>query len=94
MRQRRFDDPEGRIDIRLHRRVEILARDIEDRRPGLLPRRVADQDIQSTQTAHGIGHQLLAKASSRRSPGSAIALRPSALISSITSFASGSSDGK
>ena len=58
MRQRRFNHPKGRIDVSLHRRVEIFARNIENRLACLLPRRIAHQNIQATELVHRISDQL------------------------------------
>ena len=80
MRQRRFDDPERRVDVGLHRRVEILAGDVEDRLPRLLPRRVADQDVEPAElAARRRATSSRQNASWRRSPGMATALAPLAL---------------
>src|ERR1700722_17030552 len=61
VRQRRLDDPERRIDVGLHRCVEMLTADIEDGGARLLPAGIADDDIQTAQTLDRLFHQLLAK---------------------------------
>ena len=61
VRQRRLDDPERRIDVGLHRRVELLGRDVEDRRVRLLAAGVADQDVEAAEAADGSVDQLLAE---------------------------------
>ncbi len=61
MRQRRLDDPERGIDIRLHGRVEILRGDVEDRLAALLPRGVADHDVETSEPLPGLLDQLLAE---------------------------------
>src|ERR1700704_3797625 len=61
MRQGRLDDPEWRIDVGLHRGVEILCGDVEDRSAGLLPASVADHDVEPAETLNGALDQLLAE---------------------------------
>src|SRR3984957_664021 len=61
MRQRRLDDPEWRVNVRLHRRVEILGGNIEDRSAGLLAARVADKDIETAKTARRLLEEPLAE---------------------------------
>jgi len=56
-----LDDPERRIDVGLHGRIEILARDIEDGWTRLLSGRVADHDVEPTEPFDGLAHQLLAE---------------------------------
>ena len=81
VRQRRLDDPERRIDVGLHRGVEILAGDVEQWIScDLLAPGVADQDVEPAQLCRP--HRPPAcwqKPSSRRSPGMATALRPALL---------------
>ena len=87
MRQRRLDDPERRVDVGLHRRVEILGRDVEDRLARLLPGGVADHDVEAAEPSHRLARPACwQNASSRRSPGMATPLRPASLISAITSL--------
>ena len=58
MRQGRLDYPEGGIDVGLYRRVEVLVRDLCNRRARLLAPGVADEDIQPTELAHGLIDQI------------------------------------
>ena len=61
MRQRGFDNPKWRVNIRLHRRVEIFGRNIEDRLTRLLPGGVADQNVESVELLNRIGDEFFAK---------------------------------
>jgi hypothetical protein len=56
-----FDDPKWRVDVGLHRRVEIVRRDISDRFPRLLASSVTDEDVKAAELAHRVFDQLLAK---------------------------------
>jgi len=57
MRQRRLDDPERRVDVRLHRRVEVFGADVEDRAARLLPSGIADHDVEPAELANRLVHQ-------------------------------------
>jgi hypothetical protein len=48
MRQGGLDDPERRINVGLHRRVEFRGRDVEDRGLRLLPAGVADNYVEAS----------------------------------------------
>ena len=61
---------------------------------GLLPSCIADQDIQTAKPSIARATSSPQNFSSCRSPGITTPTRPSDLIRSITSFASGSSVGK
>src|SRR5436309_3759357 len=61
MRQRRFYDPERRVDVGLHRRVEVFRRDVQNRLTRLLPARIADDDVETAEAAHGFLDQALAE---------------------------------
>ena len=61
MRQRRLDDPERGVDVGLDRRVESLARQIENRPALLLPRRVADHDVEPAEAFDRLRHEALAE---------------------------------
>ena len=52
VRHGRLDGPERRIDVGLHRPVEVLRRDVHDRGVGLLSTGVVDQDVEAAQFAH------------------------------------------
>ena len=45
MWQRGFNDPKRRINVGFHRRVKVFARDVENGFARLLPRSVADEDV-------------------------------------------------
>jgi hypothetical protein len=51
----------GGVDVRLHRPVELLGGDVEDRRMGLLAARVVDDDVEAAQAAHRLFYELLAE---------------------------------
>src|SRR3977135_637263 len=61
MRQSRLDDPKRRVDVGLHRRIEIIRRDVEDGSARLLSAGVADPDIQAPKSLDGPIDQLPAK---------------------------------
>ena len=61
MRQGGARDPEGRIDVGLHRGVEILGRQILEVVAELLATGVVDQDIQPAQLRDGAFDHLLAE---------------------------------
>src|SRR3979411_2410732 len=61
MRQSRLDDPKRRVDVGLHRRIEIIRRDVEDGSARLLSAGVADHDIQAAKSLDGPIDQLPAK---------------------------------
>lgn len=94
MAQRRLGDPEGGINVGFKRRVKVFGGELFQRLPVLLTTRVIDQNIQATQLRDGFLDQILTEGFIPDIPGSAMALRPSALISAITSAASFSSSGK
>ena len=58
MRKRGFDDPERRINIRLHGRIEFLACKVEDRLARLLTAGIVDEDIEAAQFLKGVGDEL------------------------------------
>ena len=61
MWERSFNNPEWRVNVCLHRRVEIVRRNIEDRLTRLLPGGVADQNIETAELFDGIGDEFVAK---------------------------------
>ena len=61
MRQRRLDDPERRIDVGLHRRVEILGRHVEDRVARLLAAGIADDDVEAAESLDRAADQIRAE---------------------------------
>src|SRR5436190_3757186 len=61
MWQRSFDNPEWRINVRLHRGVEIFGRNVEDGLTRLLPGGVADQNIETAELLDGISYEFVAK---------------------------------
>ena len=52
MRQRCFDDSEGRIDICFHRRVELVGRNIQDGIMRLLTTCVRHQNVEAAEALH------------------------------------------
>src|SRR4029079_7061240 len=60
--ERSLDDPEWRVNVRLHRRVEILRRNIQERLTRLLPGGGANQNIETAELLDRIGNEFLAKA--------------------------------
>src|SRR5689334_13679446 len=61
VRHGRFDDPERRIDVRLHRRVEVFRAQVENRRSRLLTPGVAHDDIQPAELLQRLRNEALAK---------------------------------
>jgi hypothetical protein len=59
MRHGRLDDPERRVDVGLHRRIEILGREVADGGARLLPAGIADQDVKTAELADRAIDQLL-----------------------------------
>src|SRR4051794_26828901 len=59
MGQRCLDDPERRVNVGLHRRVEILRRNVENGAARLLPSSVADDDIEAAETLDSASNQFL-----------------------------------
>src|SRR5882724_3029802 len=61
MRQCRLDNPERRVDVRLHRRVELFGGDIENGCLRLLPSGIADQNIEPAETMDRLSDEFLTK---------------------------------
>src|SRR5882762_9899893 len=61
MRQRGLDDPERRVDVCLHRRVELFSGDIENGGLRLLPSGIADKNIEPAETMDRLSDELLTK---------------------------------
>src|SRR5258706_3433161 len=59
MWQRCLDDPEWRVDVRLHCSVEIFRGDVENRGACLLPTSIVDPDVQAAETLHGASDKVL-----------------------------------
>jgi hypothetical protein len=93
MRQRRLDDPERRIDVGLHGGVEIFRGHIHNGIAGLLARGVVDDDVEAAEALARTVDPLPAEFFVAQIAGDRKAMRPSALISSMTSCASGPSVG-
>lgn len=55
MRKRRFDDPERRVDVRLHRPVERFAGDVENGLMRLPAAGVVHEDVDSSKAIDGSG---------------------------------------
>jgi hypothetical protein len=92
--QRRLGDPEGGVNVGFKRRVKIFRGQLFKRFTELLTAGVIDQNIQPAQLRDGFFDQILTEGFVPDVPGSAIALRPSASIRSMTSAASFSSSGR
>ena len=56
-----LDDPERRVDVRLHRRVEVLVGDVEDRSAALLSSGVHDQDVEAAEPLDRVVDKALAE---------------------------------
>jgi hypothetical protein len=59
--QRRLNDPEWGIDVGLHRRIEILGRNVEDRIVRLLATGVAHKNVQTTKAFNSSCNEFLAE---------------------------------
>src|ERR1051325_3239164 len=61
MRKSGFYDPKRRIDVRLHRGIEIFGRNVQDRLTRLLPGGVANKNVKPAELVDCVSHEFVTK---------------------------------